>query len=378
MKIAHKLTIISIVLLLFSMLIPTDALSSPIKVVVIDAGHGGRDPGAIGKANVQEKDVNLKIALKLGKLIEDNYKDIKVVYTRKTDVFVELKRRTQIANENHADLFISIHCNSASNKNSKGSETFVMSPANNEANLAVAQKENASILLESNYKENYEGFEPTSTDAYIIFDLWRNSFLNQSIKFASMIQSQFANSVKLVDRGVKQAGFLVLWRTTMPSVLIEAGFLSNSEEEKFLASDRGQNEISKAIFQAFTQLVKEQNGINITPLITISDDVSTSKENVDETKPAVSNIEKGIVYRVQISCIADNKKTNDPVFRGLDKVKMWTSGKYYCYTSGEETTYKKALTLLESVKTKGFPDAFIVVYKNGEKLSTNEAKKYFK
>ncbi len=378
MKIAHQITIVSTVLLLVFILIPIQIQSSPIKVVVVDAGHGGHDPGAVGKSNVYEKDVNLKIALKLGKLIEDNFKDIKVIYTRKTDVFVELKRRTQIANENHADLFISIHCNSAPNASSYGTETFVMSTSKNEINLAVAQKENASILLESNYKENYEGFDPNSIDAYIIFDLWQNAFLNQSIKFASMIQTQLKNNTKLMDRGVKQAGFLVLWRTTMPSVLVETGFLSYPSEEAYLSSDRGQNEISKSIFHAFTQLVKEQNGVSIehNKLIefdTLSTEKTEGKQSIQsETK------ESGIIFRIQISCLADNKKPDDPVFKGLEKIQSLKSGSYYCYTTGEETTYEGAAALLEKVKQKGFTDAFMVAYKNGEKITINEAKKYLK
>lgn len=357
---------------------PNRGQSSPIKVVVIDAGHGGHDPGAVGKANTYEKDVNLKIALKLGKLIEDNFKDIKVIYTRKTDVFVELKRRTQIANENHADLFISIHCNSTPSGTSYGTETFVMSTTKNEANLAVAQKENASILLESNYKEEYEGFDPNSIDAYIIFDLWRNAFLNQSIKFASMIQTQFRNNAKLSDRGVKQAGFLVLWRTTMPSVLIETGFLSYAKEEAFLASDKGQNEIVNSIFQAFVQLVKEQNGVALEIKNPVIPDTISTEQNQTSSGVAFETNENRIIFRVQISCLADNKKPDDPVFKGLKNIRSWKSGNYFCYTVGEETTYDGALVLLKTVKELGFNDAFLVAYKNEEKISVNEAKKYLK
>ena len=250
-KLVHRLTVLWLSLLLCFIGLMGNSYAGSIKTVVIDAGHGGHDPGAIGKSNTCEKDINLKLALKVGKLIEENFKDIKVVYTRDKDVFVELRRRTQIANENHADLFISIHCNSAPNNTSNGTETFVMSTNNTTANLAVAQKENAAILLETNYKDNYEGFDPNSVDAYIIFSLYQNAYLNQSIKFASCVQKHFRENLKLPDRGVKQAGFLVLWRTTMPSVLIEAGFLSNLKEESYLASEIGQNEIAQSIFKAF-------------------------------------------------------------------------------------------------------------------------------
>ncbi len=376
MKITSKITILHIVLLLITISIPTQILSAPIKVVVIDAGHGGHDPGAIGKSNIYEKDITLKVALKLGKLIEDNFKDIKVIYTRKTDVFVELKRRTQIANENHADLFISIHCNSATNSTSHGSETFVMSPDNSTANLAVAQKENAAILLESNYKENYEGYDPNSTDAYIIFSLYQNSFLNQSVKFASKIQSEFKTNAKLEDRGVKQAGFLVLWRTTMPSVLVEIGFLSNPKEETFLASDKGQNDIVNSLFKAFAQLVKEKNNISIENPIVFENNDQLPENKESEINPSLQ--ENDIIFCIQISCLRENKSTNDPIFKGLKNIRMWKNGNYYCYTAGEETSYEGASALLEEIKTLGFQDAFILAYKNGEKISINEAKKYLK
>lgn len=379
-KIVSKITLICSVLLLIGIATPTKMLAGPIKVVVIDAGHGGHDPGAVGKSNVYEKNVNLKVALKLGELIESNFKDIKVVYTRKTDVFVELKKRTQIANENHADLFISIHCNSVNNSTIYGSETFVMSPDNNSANLAVAQKENAAILYESNYKEDYAGYDPNSTDAYILFSLYQNAYLNQSIKFASKIQEEFRTNTKLVDRGVKQAGFLVLWRTTMPSVLVEIGFLSNPKEEAFLASEKGQNDIANSLFRAFAQLVKEKNNISIeTPILIENNDLPENKEDENKDNKIVSEQQSSeVVFRIQISCLRENKKTNDPIFKGLENIRMWKNGKYYCYTAGEETSYEGTTALLEKIKTMGFKDAFITAYKNEEKISIKEAKEHLK
>lgn len=377
MKIAYKITVLWFLILFCLSSVPLWSQSSPIKVVVIDAGHGGHDPGAVGKSKTFEKDINLKLALKLGKLIQDNHKDIKVIYTRDKDVFVELRRRTEIANENHADLFISIHCNSAPNSTSYGTETFVMSSDNSTANLAVAQKENSAILLESNYETNYGGFDPNSVDAYIIFSLLQNKYLDQSTKFASKIQYQFRENVKLSDRGVKQAGFLVLWRTTMPSVLVEAGFLSNPKEEAFLGSEKGQNEIANAIYNAFNQLIKEKKGLMVEPAISISSDTSLPESQEEIKTPEIKTID-GVVFRVQISCLAENKRLNDPVFKGIQPIFMWKNGNYYCYAAGEETNYEEAKALLERIKSQGFPDAFLIAFKNGEKISIKEALKYLK
>lgn len=373
-KLVHRLTVLWLSLLLCFIGLMGNSYAGSIKTVVIDAGHGGHDPGAIGKSNTCEKDINLKLALKVGKLIEENFKDIKVVYTRDKDVFVELRRRTQIANENHADLFISIHCNSAPNNTSNGTETFVMSTNNTTANLAVAQKENAAILLETNYKDNYEGFDPNSVDAYIIFSLYQNAYLNQSIKFASCVQKHFRENLKLPDRGVKQAGFLVLWRTTMPSVLIEAGFLSNLKEESYLASEIGQNEIAQSIFKAFCEWKKEKEK-NIASSHTV---VNLTSNDNQEKKPNSSQInsDKEVFFSVQISCLTDKKNLNDPIFKGLQTMRMWQNGKYYCYAAGEETSYESAVSLLNSIKNKGFPDAFLIAFRNGEKISIKEAKKY--
>ena len=218
--------------------------------VVIDAGHGGADPGALGKHS-REKDIVLAIALKTGEYIEKNMPDVKVIYTRKTDVFIELYKRAQIANESHADLFISIHCNSNPKTAPFGAETYVMGLHKSVDNLEVAKLENAAILLESDYTANYEGFDPNSDEAYIVFNLYQDIFLEQSLTMAVNVQDQFRERVGRNDRGVKQAGFLVLYRTTMPGVLIETGFLSNMAEESYLMSEEGQVYLASAIYRAF-------------------------------------------------------------------------------------------------------------------------------
>lgn len=220
-------------------------------IVVIDAGHGGHDPGCNG-GNSREKEITLAIALKLGKLIEDSLKDVKVIYTRKTDKFIELSERSNIANKNNADLFISIHCNANDNKEANGTETYLMGLHKSEGNLQVSKRENNVILLEKDYKNNkaYEGFDPNSPAGHIIFSLMQNAFRAQSIKFAGMVEAEFKLKSKLKSRGVKEAGFLVLWKSTMPGVLIETGFLSSETDRKVLAKDSGQANIAKAIFIA--------------------------------------------------------------------------------------------------------------------------------
>ena len=207
-----------------------------VRCVVIDAGHGGEDPGTVGK-RVKEKDVNLDVALRLGKLISSNYEDVKVIYTRKTDVSVDLYKRARIANENHADLFISIHCNAAENKSARGVETFVMGLHKSEASLAVAKKENAAILKEKNYENNYEGFNPDSPEANVIFSLYTSAYLKNSTSLAAKVQNNLVQNTNFLNRKVQQAGFWVLYKVAMPSILIELGFLSNYEEETIIIQD---------------------------------------------------------------------------------------------------------------------------------------------
>jgi N-acetylmuramoyl-L-alanine amidase len=222
-----------------------------IKTIVIDPGHGGHDSGCLG-ASSKEKQIALEVALKLGEMITQKYPDVKVIYTRKTDEFVELHERAAIANRNHAELFICIHCNSGSPA-AFGAETYVMGLHKTEDNLNVAKRENAAVLLEKDYKQKYDGFDPNSPEANIVFTLYQNAYLTQSLKFASAVQQQFEVYAGRYNRGVKQAGFLVLYKTAMPSVLIETGFLTNRTEEKYLLTEKGQNAIASSIFRAFME-----------------------------------------------------------------------------------------------------------------------------
>jgi N-acetylmuramoyl-L-alanine amidase len=241
-----------------------------IRKVVIDAGHGGHDSGAKGR-NSLEKEVALSIALKTGRLIQKNCPGVQVIYTRESDVFVELYRRAQIANENKADLFISIHCNANPSPFAYGTETYVMGLHKSLANLDVARTENASILLEDNYSKRYDGFNPNSTEAYIIFNLFQNAYLDKSLDFASRVEANFTANTKLPERGVKQAGFLVLYRTTMPGVLVETGFLSNSHEEAYLISTAGQERLAYSIYRAFDEYRRVSDGNNL-PVLNAAED----------------------------------------------------------------------------------------------------------
>lgn len=227
-----------------------------VKTVVIDAGHGGKDPGTIG-AGTKEKDIALKISLELGRIIEENLPDVKVIYTRTNDVFVELHERASIANQNNANVFISIHCNAVSNATAYGTESWVMGTHKNDANLELAKKENAVVTLEDNYLEKYDGFDPNSPEGHIIFSLFQNAYLEQSLNLAAKVENQFKNRVQRKSRGVKQAGFLVLWKTSMPSILVESGFLSNPAEREYLRSNTGQVYLASAIFRAFRDFKDE-------------------------------------------------------------------------------------------------------------------------
>lgn len=256
---------------LVSSFVPVTKPAFTVRTVVIDPGHGGKDPGCHG-TKYKEKDVALAVALKLGNYIEDNMKDVKVVYTRKTDVFVELQERAEIANRAKADLFICIHCNSACvrdkklkrdvcNEEANGAETYVMGIKNEKGKLDVAKRENSAILLEDNYVKKYNGFDPNSDESYIIMSMFTDTYLTQSLSFASKVQKQYGTKAGRVDKGVKRASLWVLWRTYMPSVLTEIGFLTNPEEEQFLGSSRGQDYIASGIFRAFREYKDEIEGI---------------------------------------------------------------------------------------------------------------------
>lgn len=368
---------------------PGDKKGYKIKTVVIDAGHGGKDPGAVG-SKYHEKDITLKVAQKLGNLIETTYSDVKVVYTRNTDVFVEVYKRAQIANQNKADLFISIHCNSSANKSAYGAETFVLGLHRSQENLEVAKKENAAILLEDNYSEKYDGFDPNSPESNIIFSLFQNAFLDQSLLFSQKVQNQIVEKVGLFDRGVKQAGFWVLYKTAMPSVLVEIGFLSNKNEEETIGSEEGMTKISQSLFSAFKNYKEKMendyvvienanantNSANTQPKVDSTKIVNAVDSTNKEVKESVSH--DVISFRVQFAASSSNKPPNAPEFAGLKDVKVYFMNSLYRYTSGEFKTIEEAAAWQIQVQNKGFKDAFVVAFHNEQRISPQEAIKLIK
>ncbi|WP_092434534.1 N-acetylmuramoyl-L-alanine amidase family protein [Williamwhitmania taraxaci] len=326
--------------------------------VVIDAGHGGHDPGATSK-NLQEKNVTLAVALKLGKLIETNCPDVEVIYTRQTDIFVPLDERTQIANKAEADLFISIHVNANPSSKPTGAETYIMGLSKSVSNLDVAMRENAVITYEKDYTSKYEGYDPNSAESFIIFSLMQNAYLDQSSDFAALIQKTFSDNAQRKDRGVRQAGFLVLWKTSMPSVLIELGFLSNPEEEKFLRSDEGHNVLASAIFNAFKsyRVQKEQTSRFV-----------TKQQNAEEAKPETAIIPDSCLrFQIQIFATSRLLKPNAADFKTYNNVSILKAGNVYKYTVGNKSTYKEILSLIVEVK-KQFPNSFVIAVKNGNQI----------
>ena len=346
--------------------------------VVIDAGHGGHDPGCISSKS-KEKDIALSIALKLGAYIQKNFPEITVIYTRQTDEFIELYKRAQIANENKADLFISIHCNANPSSSPDGFETYVMGLNKSQANIDVSKKENSSILMEENYSAKYDGFDPNSSEANIIFSLYQNAHLDQSLSFASKVQN-YMMQTGMTDRGVKQAGFLVLYKTTVPGVLIETGFLSNQKDEGIISSSLGQDLIASCIFKAFSDYKKEvDKGVTtIKNNNVIKTDEVVNKNTNENNTTNTANSDDVATYRVQFATSPTKKSTNSSEFKGLQNVMIYFHKGSYKLTVGDEQTLNAANQLLSEMVKKGYKDAFVVAFYNGERISFEEAKKHQK
>ena len=343
-----------------------------IKTVVIDAGHGGKDPGAVAKTKLQEKDVVLDVSLQLGKLISARFPKVKVVYTRSTDVFVGLSKRAKIANDAGADLFISIHSNAAGNTSAKGFESFVLGLHKSEAALEVAKWENSSILMEEDHEQKYESFDPNDPDAYIALSLRQNAFLDQSLKLAHLFQENCVGDLKRPDRGVKQAGFLVLYKTTMPSVLVELGFLSNIEEEKFLASKKGRSSMAKELFDAF-EAYKEQNDKVDGTLTSDSEGAvkAVSTRNNDQVDVPVGN--QSIVFSVQIATSKIKLELKSFNFKGMKDVDRMESGNKYKYLVGKYSSIEEAKSRQTEVRMIGYESAFVIAFQNGKRVDLQKA-----
>jgi N-acetylmuramoyl-L-alanine amidase len=344
--------------------LPNDGKDYRIKKVVIDAGHGGHDSGCESDAGMEKKNT-LAIALKLGQKIKDNFPNIDIIYTRDKDEFIELHRRADIANKAKADLFISIHCNSTDESaGANGTETYVLGMHKKDENFNVARRENGSILLESDYEKQYDGFDPNSNEAYIMFSLFQNAYLDKSILFAKFVEESLKNNAGRRSLGVKQAGFIVIKETTMPSVLIETGFLNHRSEGPFISSSDGQETISEAILLAFTKYKKS---------------VETKEEEVVETTKAApqrlwkpQNTE-GVVFKIQMATSSrDQSQSRD--WQAVEGLEVVRENNVYKYFKTGFNDYAETASALKQVKANGYRDAFIVVFKNGKRVSVDEVK----
>ena len=384
-------------------------------IVVIDAGHGGHDPGAIGQFS-KEKNINLNVALKLGKEIKANCPDVRVIYTRDKDVFIPLDRRAEIANDAKADLFISVHTNSvAGSRTATGASTWTLGLAKSEANLAVAKRENSVILYESDYKTRYAGFNPNSSESYIIFEFMQDKYMSQSVNFASQIQKEFRQTCRRADRGVHQAGFLVLKASAMPSVLVELGFISTPQEEEFLNSESGSSSLANGILRAFltykrnheirltgssrtilpedvkteTTLSTADNSIATSdsssekepiqaPVLLNKEDIVLEKKEETKNKEALEQTNKDKpVFKIQILTSSSSIPTGDKRFKGLDHIECYQEGGLFKYTYGTSTDYNLVLKTKRDISSL-FKDAFIIAFKNEQKMNINEAISEFK
>ena len=374
--------------------------------VVLDAGHGGHDAGAVGSFS-KEKNINLRYALLVGDMIKKNIPDAKVIYTRDKDVFVDLNERARIANRKKADLFVSIHTNSSKNSSAKGMETFTLGVSRSKENMEVAMLENSVIMLEEDYEKKYEGFDPNSVDSYIMFEFMKDQYMDRSITCADFIQKKMINASKRNDRGVRQAGFLVLRATAMPSVLIELGFISNKEEEKYLNNNENQVKIATAIFNGIKEYkheldkksgksnseeleVKEELGVRSEELKKeeVKEDakVEIKKEEIENKEVEKKDIEvkeeitpnsslltpnSEYEFFIQYLVSKNNYNADNAVFKGHTPTKILNENNLYKYLIGPydvNTVFNKRNEI-----TKDFPDAFIVAYKQGQKVSTPEA-----
>jgi N-acetylmuramoyl-L-alanine amidase len=395
--------------LLFNFFVGTLYASS--FTVTIDAGHGGKDPGALGSF-AKEKNINLDVVLKLGELIQKNCPDVRVVYTRKTDVFIPLEERAMIANNAHSNLFICIHTNSSPSPSACGAETYTLGLAKTKANMDVARRENSVILLENNYKKKYQGFDPNSVDSYIMFEYMQDKYIDRSIQFAADVEEQCTANADRSNRGVRQAGFWVLHQTSMAAVLIELGYISNPREEAFLVSTDGQNRLAESIFKAFKEFKHDHDRRSSAQLTSNDTDqpsstdedtvqiakadsikptkepLKTSKANEkpieaplpEQKKSAIAintkadNVTEAGVPIFKVQFLLSNRKLpdNSPKFKNLDNVSFYQENNFYKYTSGGTQNFNQIIAKHREIK-KLFPTAFIIAFVNDQKVPLQQA-----
>ena len=391
-----KINILTIFSLLFTLTISAKQFT-----VVLDPGHGGKDPGAVGKKG-QEKNINLNVALAVGKMITDKHPDVKVVYTRQTDKYVTLQERPNIANNADGDLFISIHTNASESTKAYGAETFTLGLSKSQANFEVAKRENSVLLLEEGNKETYQGFDPTSPDSYIMFEFMQSKYIDQSVEIAYYIQKEFVE-IKRLDRGVRQAIFWVLHQVKMPSILVELGFITNPNEESFLISDEGQTKMATCIYSAFEKYKHEYDKRTITtpqivetkteqpekqpqstekPKTTTKEKKEKSKGKESDKNPKPTPTEKpetpssAVTYKIQVFSSRTLIPKNNSDYRKAEKyqpVTYYTENGWYKYTCGDTHTYADAENRLKEVR-QIFKDAVLVAFEGNKKISIAEAK----
>lgn len=375
MPLKTLLTIISL-LIIFPTASSQERASLRLKKVVIDAGHGGRDPGAISPdGKVREKNITLSVALKLGELINKRHPDVEVIYTRKTDIFIPLDERTKIANRNKADLFISIHVNAAQSRAASGSETFVMGVNKTSSNLEVTMLENSVIMLEGDdYSTRYEGFNPNDPESYIVFSLLQNAHIEQSLLMASLVQKQFAKGPIKIDRGIKQGPLLVLWKTGMPGVLVELGFISNQNDLRILNDKKSHDKFAEGIFNAFEEYKNQyEKGYQNTSAVNDSSLSRTIEASLRDTSVPVKPSPPPSLqehFRIQILAVSKILPSDAPDLKGRRDAKYIKAGNLYKYTIGEYKTVEEAKLAQDEIR-RVFPQAFIIKVRNNTIVPLN-------
>lgn len=382
-----------VTMLLFGILVAATGAGKKTFTLVIDPGHGGHDSGAVG-AMSKEKNINLNVALAFGRLVEANCPDVNVIYTRKTDVFIPLGERANIANRNKADLFISVHTNALpKGRVARGFEVYTLGMHRAADNLAVAKRENSVISLEKDYRQRYQGFDPNSSESYIMFEFIQDRNMSKSVELAKYIQKEACASAGRNNMGVHQAGFLVLRATSMPSCLIELGFITTPDEERFLNSQDGISRLARGIYNAFAKYKNKHYTSSVVPYVkeeslpepdremmaaqTIESKPADSAISATEEVPAKEDTAGMPVFKVQILISNKPLSTNNSLFKGITGVESYVEDNYVKYTYGASTDLNKILRVRQHLLEK-FPQAFVIAFKDGEKMDVGQAVREFK
>lgn len=396
MKTHRKRIAISFLVLTFGLFVgfTPEKPTGVVKRIVLDAGHGGSDPGNLGTGRYKftEKDITLDVTLRVKDYLEKEYPGIEIVLTREDDSFPTLEKRVKIANDSDADLFVSIHCDAFTKASARGSSTFVMGMHRSDEALRIAMQENASIYKEKDYQERYS-FDPKDPDTYIVLTLRQNTYLDQSLQLSQNIQYQFRERVGRVDRGVRQAGYYVICFTAMPSVLVELGFLTNKEEEDFLNSEQGKSYMSSAIFRAIRDYKQEMDHRQEPELQNVGDEQvkeelrvnTTSQQSAQEVALndrtsakwqdciTYNDIRQGIRFQVQIATSSQKVAVEPANFNGLENIDEYFSNGLYKYAAGSTSNFDKAKEMQEILRKNGFTGAFVIAFKDGKRITLDEA-----